>query len=104
LIQWTRSNFIARREAATLAKTLRLFIPSAETGSEKRFAMHAGVALHDLCGQGSREACFPLPPVAGCWIYFICVTVMDILTTNASYAYIAVVHTLHTHAYTFELG
>ena len=69
-------RFITRREAATLAKTLLLFIPSAETGSEKRFAMHAGVALRDLCGQGPREACFPPGPVAGCWIYFTCVTVM----------------------------
>jgi hypothetical protein len=57
-------------------KLLLHFMPPAETGSEKRFAMHAGVALRDLCGQGPTEACFPPGPVAGCWIYFIYVTVM----------------------------
>ncbi len=43
-----------RREAATLAKAQLHFMPSAETGSEKKICMDAGVALRDLCGQGSR--------------------------------------------------
>ncbi len=35
------------------------FILFAQTGNEKRFAMHAGILLRDLCGQGSWESWFP---------------------------------------------
>jgi hypothetical protein len=47
-----------RREAATLAKTLLHFILFAETGSEKRFAMHAGVALRESLWAGFQRSVF----------------------------------------------
>jgi hypothetical protein len=61
------ASALLRREAVTLARTLLLCIPSTETGSEKGFVMHAGVALVIFVGRDPEKRDLPhlLLPVVG---------------------------------------
>jgi hypothetical protein len=66
LIQWTRSNFIARSEAATLAKTLRLFHSISRDRQREKICHACRCSAPWSLWAGIQRSVFPT--TSRCWL------------------------------------